>query len=306
MESCIRNLIRLDHMLTVVCHDAGGAEIVSSYLLHNNIECCYVLDGPAKSIFKKKIGVETNYSLDEAVKTSDSIICGSSWKSDLEYQAIKLARLYGKHSVVYLDHWVNYIERLTRNGESCIPDEVWVGDNYAVTIAENIFKHTPVKFHENAYFIDIQKRIVAIEKKLVSLNDKPTILYVCEPVKEHALIQFGDERYLGYTEEDALEHFLSNISVIAKGVYRIILRPHPSETISKYDWVKEQYDLPIEFGGSLPLIEEICESDIVVGCESMAMVVGLIAHKQVVSSIPPKGRPCVLPHDEIRQLYTYM
>ena len=38
----------------------------------------------------------------------------------------------------------------------------------------------------------------------------------------------------------------------------------------------------------------------------MAMVIGLIAHKQVVSSIPSNGRPCVLPHDEIRQLYTYM
>lgn len=306
MESCFRNLIRLDHMLTVVCHDAGGAEIVSSYLLHNNIECRYVLDGPAKSIFKKKIGVETNYSLDKAIKTSDSILCGSSWKSDLEYQAIKLAFLHGKHSIVYLDHWVNYIERLTRNGESCIPDEVWVGDNYALTIAKNIFKHTPVKLHENRYFIDIQKQLDATGKKSIPLNDKQTILYVCEPVKEHALTQFGDERYLGYTEEDALEHFLSNINIITKDVHCIILRPHPSETIDKYDWVKQQYDLPIKIGGSLSLIEEICESDIVVGCESMAMVIGLIAHKQVISSIPSNGRPCVLPHNGIRQLHTYM
>jgi hypothetical protein len=41
---------------------------------------------------------------------------------------------------------------------------------------------------------------------------------------------------------------------------------------------------------------------VVVGCESMAMVVGLLAQKKVVSSIPPSGRHCRLPQKNIVHL----
>ena len=40
-------------------------------------------------------------------------------------------------------------------------------------------------------------------------------------------------------------------------------------------------------------------SKIVVGCESMAMVVALMAGKSVYSSIPSGGRNCTLPHEGI-------
>ncbi|MGB1984427.1 MAG: hypothetical protein ACPHOH_03080, partial [Porticoccaceae bacterium] len=39
-----------------------------------------------------------------------------------------------------------------------------------------------------------------------------------------------------------------------------------------------------------------------VGCESMAMVVGLLAKKRVISAIPPGGRPCQLPQPAIENL----
>ena len=43
-------------MIAVVCHDAGGAELLSSWVLLHNVSCCVVVDGPAKEIFEKKIG----------------------------------------------------------------------------------------------------------------------------------------------------------------------------------------------------------------------------------------------------------
>ncbi len=36
-------------------------------------------------------------------------------------------------------------------------------------------------------------------------------------------------------------------------------------------------------------------AEIVIGCDSMAMVIGLLAKKRVVSSIPPEGKPLSLP-----------
>jgi hypothetical protein len=47
---------------------------------------------------------------------------------------------------------------------------------------------------------------------------------------------------------------------------------------------------------------QILEADVVVGCESMAMIVGLLANKRVISSIPLGGRLCQLPHAQIEHL----
>ena len=55
-------------------------------------------------------------------------------------------------------------------------------------------------------------------------------------------------------------------------------------------------------GGKRPLLEEIVAADIIVGCESMAMVVALLDHKRVISSIPPGGKACGLPQKAIEYL----
>ena len=80
-----------------------------------------------------------------------------------------------------------------------------------------------------------------------------------------------------------------------------MIRPHPSDQVNKYNWVSLYGSeiLDIKFGGDQPLISEILRSKIVVGCESMAMVVALVAGKKVVSSIPAGGRDCILPHEGI-------
>lgn len=131
---------------------------------------------------------------------------------------------------------------------------------------------------------------------------KNSILYVCEPIREHALKQMGDEQYFGYTEESALEYFLSNLSAVAAEGTKIVVRPHPSENPCKYNWVLDRSDWEITIGGKEELISEVKRSTVVVGCESMAMVIGLMANKRVISSIPPGGRLCQLPHKEVVHL----
>ena len=36
----------------------------------------------------------------------------------------------GKKVISFLDHWVNYQERFTRNNNKYLPDEIWVGEIY--------------------------------------------------------------------------------------------------------------------------------------------------------------------------------
>lgn len=293
-------------MIAMISHDAGGAEILSSYVRQQGFDSLYVLEGPARKIFERKLGPIESVPLEEAIRQSASILCGTSWQSDIELNAIKLARTLGKRSIAFLDHWVNYRDRFVRSGEIIFPDEIWVGDVMAEAMAKEIFPNLLVTLVDNPYVQDIRQELAAIQTHRLPNPNSISILYVCEPLSEHALMRHGDAHFWGYVEEEALRYFLSNSSALGKPIERILIRPHPSEPIEKYSWAQQEFDLPIKMGGTHTLLEEISESDFVVGCESMAMVVALLAGKRVISCIPPGGRACVLPHAEITSLQSIL
>ena len=287
-------------MIAVVSHDAGGAEVLSSWLQRTTEPYCLVLDGPAKSIFQRKLGKLQLHSLSKAIQQCEWILCGTSWQSNLERQAIIEAKSSEKKVVAFLDHWVNYDQRFNQNGCNVYPDEIWVSDVDAAKLAQFHFPSIPILLKKNPYFEDLENELKVMNVEL-SNSKQSSILYVCEPISEHALLQHGDGRYWGYTEEDALQFFLENLNILNCNVSKIKIRPHPSENKNKYDWAKEVSNL-VEISGDKPLIEEVVGADMVVGCESMAMVVGLLAKKRVVSSIPLGGKSCSLPHSNIEHL----
>ena len=295
------NSCTIHSRVCVVSHDAGGAEIISSYIRQNGLECLYVLDGPAIKIFNRKLGQIKNNKLEDIIDNVGWILCGTSWQSDLEWDAINLAKNNNVKSIAYLDHWVNYSARFIRNEETCLPDEIWVGDDYAKNIANNNFPDKEIKLVNNMYFDDLKNEIKKISVYKEN-NNKVNILYVCEPIREYAFSKYGDEYFWGYVEEDALRYFLNNIHLMIEEIAHILVRPHPSELAHKYDGIINEYDLPVERGGNRTLFEEVAASDIVVGCESMAMVIGLLAGKRVISCIPPGGSKCALPQPEIEYL----
>jgi hypothetical protein len=289
-------------MICVVSHDAGGAEIISSLIRKESFECQYVLAGPALKIFQRKLGPVDSQLLQEAIHSADYLLCGTSWQSDLEWQAIAMARKAGKRSVAFLDHWVNYQERFVREGETHLPDEIWVGDELAENMARSFFPSLKIRLVDNPYFEDLRRELAELIQPKEFDPGSLRILYVCEPLREHAFREYGNERHWGYTEEEALHYFLANLDILRAPIGRIVIRPHPSEAADKYNWANDEYDQPIISGGAMTLFEEIAACDLVVGCESMAMVVGLLAGRRVISCIPPGGKPCVLPQPEIELL----
>lgn len=289
-------------MIAIVCHDAGGAEILSSWVTKQNDNYCLVLEGPAIGIFQRKLGKQLNLPLEQAIQKCDWVLCGTSWQSDLERKTIKKCKSSGKKIVAYLDHWVNYRERLLINDELILPDEFWVGDISALKIAQNIFPSIPVVFKANPYVEDLLKKLNNITPQENS-KTQLSILYLCEPIREHALIQHGDEHFWGYTEEDALKFFLKNMALIIQPIHKITIRPHPSEKRDKYNWALDYSDLIVISDEKRTLIQEISEADTIIGCESMAMVIALFANKRVISCILPEGRSCSLPQTKIEHLY---
>ncbi len=56
-------------MIAVISHDAGGAEILSSYVSRNKLRYKLILEGPAVTIFKRKIKNVETIELNEALIT---------------------------------------------------------------------------------------------------------------------------------------------------------------------------------------------------------------------------------------------
>jgi hypothetical protein len=285
-------------MIAIVSHDAGGAEILSCWLIEQKEPYCLVLEGPAIHIFERNVGNIEITDLNEAISKSDWVLCGTSWQSSLEKKAIRISQNTGKKVVAFLDHWVNYEERFIDNAELLLPNEIWVGDPYAEDMANEIFKETKVILKENPFFKKIKKEFVTGIN--ASIKDSVTILYLCEPVSEHAQSQYNNDQYFGYTEKEALMFFLDNLDIIHSSISKIIIRPHPSENPNKYNWALDLSDKI--FISSQSLMEEIREASILVGCETMALVVGILAGKRVISNITPGGGVCRLPHKEVESL----
>lgn len=283
----------------VVAHDAGGAEILSSYIRQESIRPLFAVEGPARRVFQRKLGNVEVVSMEEAVRRCTSVMCGTSWQSELEFNAIRMAHQLSKGSIAFVDHWVNYRARFVRSGETNLPDEIWVGDSIAEVIARKEFPGVPIRLVENPYLNEVRAELAAIGIRRPAHSACVSVLYVCEPVREHALRRFGHERHFGYVEEEALRFFLMNLAVLGRPIERIHIRPHPSEPTDKYSWVRREFGLPIDVRTDRTLAEEIADCDVVVGCESMAMVVGLVAGKRVISCIPPGGKPCGLPQPQI-------
>lgn len=288
-------------MIAVVCNDAGSAEIISSWLILQDEKYRLVLEGPSKDIFSRKIENIKLYTLENALKKADWLITGTSIFSTLELDAIAKAKLLNIKSVTFLDHWANYTQRFLKNNVEILPDELWAGDIDAYEIAKNTFPDVKVVFEENAYFNDIKFAASKLKKKYNFKNPK-YILYLCSPVAEQIKLKGDKENYLRYDEHDRIKYFMANIEKLNASVNKIVFRPHPSESPNKYHWVLDKFGSMVSIEYHKTLLEQILESEVVVGCNSMGLTVAIIAGKRAVSSLAIDDIDCTIPMKKLEHL----
>jgi len=289
-------------MILVVSHDAGGAEILASWVRQEKINAKYLLTGPAVEIFRRKLGkIKIEDNATESILAADWVITGTSWSSDLEREIIAESKDVGKKVVSFVDHWVNYPERFEFRGDKILPEEIWLGDEYAVALAEKHFPKECLRIVVNPFFEDVKNDILHREIRIE--GDALEVLYVCEPVSERGMQSHGDPRRWGYDEFDAISYFVDSFrSLSSKPLKKIVLRPHPAEPRGKYDRLLNDNLFGLSTGGSL--VEDVCSVDWVAGLTSTALVVGLLAKKKVVSCYPPGAVSfCELPHPNIIKVH---
>ena len=274
-----------------VCNDAGAANIICSWIQTKDInKYNFYLKGPAIQIFKH-LNIKNQRNMKKVILSSDVIVAGTGWMSDVEFNAIKIANLNKIYSIAVIDHWVNYKERFIRNRKLYYPNEFWVTDRYAYNIAKKYFPSNNIFLKKNNY-LNIQ-----LDKIKKSKSDKKTILYILEPIRKQWIKNKK-------SEFQSLNFFLSKLEKISLPKEFIIkLRLHPSEKKTKYNnWIKKQKINNIELDKNIDLHQSIGESYCVVGLNSFALVIALKSYTKVYCSLPPWAPLCVLPFKKIVHL----
>ena len=231
------------------------------------------------------------------------MLCGTGWGSKFELNGIATARSMKKKSVAFLDHWVSYKERFLLNGDIVLPDEIWVSDKYAQKYAYDIFPDIHIRLIKNYFFVDIKKEYKKITVNKENQIDELNVLFVSDNI--NAVVEKDPHKrlYLNFSDQEIFTHLITNLGALNSKIKKIFIRPHPSElkVAEKYYQLINDCIIPCEIGGKGTLLEEIANNDIVVGGDSMALVVSMICGKKTYSCIPPGGH-YTLPFDEIKRI----
>ena len=127
----------------VVSHDAGGAEVLSRIVKQTKIKKYFFLSGPAKKIFS--VNKEEKFSnIYETIDKADLCICSTSMDNDTYYDAFQYAKKRGVYTIVVLDHWNFYKDRIQSTKKDHLPDQIIVFDNDAKKIVRKLFSRLKI------------------------------------------------------------------------------------------------------------------------------------------------------------------
>ena len=278
--------------LAAVSHDAGGANHIISWLqdYNNKVRAC--MEGPAKIIWENSFPNNKLLSINEALENSKTLISGTG-AGDLERFARIQANKRNIKNIAVIDHWTEYEKRFLHNGKELLPDLILVGDEYAFNKARNFFPSVTVINLPNSY-LQKEAELCSSMRSREFLTPYENILIIGEPYKNHSL----DEQFR------AIEFLMSNLIKInlSKATVNITLRPHPSESIDKYSFLKKNYeDLVTEFTitRNKELYKDIAWADLVVGVNSFALMISLTAGVPTMSILPPGQNKPELQHTNL-------
>jgi len=155
----------------IVCNDAGGAQILSHWILNNlNNKYFFHLGKIAKEIFlENKVSLKIT-SLNNLIDKSDYIFTGTDYNPTKITDTIIKCNRKNKKVYSFLDHWINYKFRfLSKKNKLILPYCIVVSDNYAKNLVGKLFK-CKIKLIENFFLKKIKK-----SKKKINNNN---ILYM--------------------------------------------------------------------------------------------------------------------------------
>jgi hypothetical protein len=255
----------LNKKIVIACHDAGGADAISSWLLYQKIfKIKFILKGPAKKIFRDRFGKFKKEKIAN-IKNYNLLITGTSHSNSLEIKSIKQAKKNNVFSISFLDHWVNYKKRFNRNRKNHYPNEIIVLDKAALKIARNSFKQIQISL-----IPDYRKLFFLRQYKKQNTNlIKNSFLYFSSNY---------DKIYGKNYDKKILINFIKKNKLYLRNS-KIFIRNHPSEKKNKFK--KFIDNKTIFYDTSKNLFECISKYQSFFGSNSMALVYAHYAKKKI-------------------------
>jgi hypothetical protein len=282
----------------IVAHDAGAANhliawIAKGHFLGVNLKLSF--HGPALAIAKELLTEFLELSIAELASTCSVLIVGTGWQTDIEFNAVKMARKKSIEIISVLDHWTNYRQRFSHNKVEILPDHLWVVDEYAKAIATIDIAGIPLSMMPNDY---LESQVERVNSYKIQTSAHKKFLFLMEPIRD----QWGPLDVAG--EVLSFNYFIENIKLLSTQRFiEVIVRPHPSDGEGKYTHLLRTNNLlSIRVSSEISLAKQLAWSDVVIGCQTYGMIIALAANKTVVSAIPASNPKCILPHSDIIHL----
>ena len=309
MTSVLESLL-VDNNITVSANDPGGSNLLCSIIESIGGSYLFSLTKTSLPIFRRKFPDIKSKDIEECVPASNVLLCTTSWSSTHELEAIKRFKNSGKKTIVVLDHWVNYVERLTFMGRVIIPSHIVVCDKYAFAIASEKFPRSDIILHPNPtfdYFSSLKLNSESFQNHLSTTNRSQdytnTLLFISQPIKSLSRKLEQATEHPSFDEVECLKYGLKKIKRISDKVKHIIIRLHPLEDKNNYENIFCQFpSYKFELSKGCTLEQDIRRSSLVLGIDSTALVLAALAGRPTFSSIPPGGRQCSLPQPFITRL----
>lgn len=262
--------------LVFCSHDAGGAELLSSFIVANKLIGKFLLSGPAIKIFQSKnLPIAENQI--SALKAETSILFSSTGTTDFEYSTMSIARQSDTKVFVILDHWVNYTERFKRRGEEVTPNLILVVDEYAYEIAKKKFPSNEVILTKNYFLESIKRDFLNLDEKMIEYD----YVFMCESQSKNSTIELA----LKSDIVQGMRYFFDYLSSIGENNSRILVRPHPSDIDKDYMSITPKSFPSVTISSKRNLLEVLRISNVIVGCNSMALVIADAVGKTVFSAV---------------------
>ena len=286
--------------VVVYAHDAGGAAILAAFIRQKSATHRFRVfaRGPAATLFRQQ-GIRLLNRTQNRERTMVAarrflhdhppafFLCGTGSPMHAGLELIHACRKEGIRSVAFLDHWVNYRERFgypSSHWKRQLPDEMWVGDREALRRARVLFpRHVSLRLVPNPYFADVRRTYRVHARK------RPTgVLFVSEPMRGTATRAWISETQLATR---LLAHFSRTWPMVPA-----IIRLHPSEPRDKYRALLQRFKKrPYRVSSRSTLLDDVASAFLVVGLESMALVIAGMCGKTVLRFPARKGSREALP-----------
>jgi hypothetical protein len=215
------------------------------------------------------------------------IITGTSFNTiDIERKVIRAGRNLGIPSIVILDSWSNYSARFTddRTKEKILPDKIAIMDDVAFEdmVAEGFPKEILVVTGQPSFDTLAEEKIQfgsdekkdTVRKTFGIHKEELFIIFLSQPLSALYGEDSSNPFFLGYSEKKVISSFVSSLEKIANTYHKaivLLIRPHPREKHTDYEFIKSDYIRIVITAKGNPR-EQMMSSDLVAGMSTILLV----------------------------------